>query len=160
MKWPCRGAMQDSAFSFNPVDRFRYVRVISRLNPRGARPSRRRSRITFGERGRVRASRRKAKKRNAACEVSVRGRRNKSVRPCRRSPLRGHSFPSCHPIFFFSPDVSCGIDPKTNGTRRVGVARGHEENREKVRERMREREGKGETIGRARERKRDNIRVM
>lgn len=52
MKWPCRGAMQDSAFSFNPVDRFRYVRVISRLNPRGARPSRRRSRITFGERGR------------------------------------------------------------------------------------------------------------
>lgn len=49
------------------------------------------------------ASRRKAKKRNAACEVSVRGRRNKSVRPCRRSPLRGHSFPSCHPIFFFLP---------------------------------------------------------
>lgn len=45
-------------------------------------------------------------------------------------------------FFFLSPDVSCGIDPKTNGTRRVGVARGHEENREKVRERMRER-GRG-----------------
>lgn len=44
-------------------------------------------------------------------------------------------------FFFLPPDVSCGIDPKTNGTRRVGVARGHEENREKVREGMREREG-------------------
>lgn len=136
--------MQDSAFTFNPIDGFRYVRVDRTIE------STWRTSVTTKVADYVwrawsgeRASWRKAKKRNAACEVSVRGRRNKSVRPCRRSrPCVDTVSPSCRPIFFSSLptplDVSCGIDPKTNGTKRVDFARGRSENGEKVRERMRE----------------------
>ena len=129
--------MKDSAFSFNPVDRFRYVRVISRLNPRGARPSRRRSRITFGERGWERVSRagekRRKEMRRARCPSAVAA-INRSDRAVALSlPLYVDTV--SRPIFFSPSDVSCGIDSKTNGTIREwhDVARGHEENREKIR---------------------------
>lgn len=123
MKWPCRGAMQDSAFSFNPVDRFRYVRVISRLNPRGARPSRRRSRITFGERGRVRASRRKAKKRNAACErcPSAVAAINRSDRAVARPCVDTVSHRAIR--FFFSPPMSAAASIPKRTARDEWVSR-------------------------------------
>lgn len=50
----------------------------------------------------------------------VRGHCNKSVRLCCRSFLRGHSFSSCRPIFFFIPVSAAASIPKTNGTRRDG----------------------------------------
>lgn len=72
---------------------------------------------------------------------------NRSDRAARLAPAWTQSHPF-HIRFFFRPaDVSCGIDPKTNGTRRVDVARGREENGEKVRERMEEKEGEREGGG-------------
>jgi len=98
--------MKDSAFSFNPVDRFRYVRVISRLNPRGARPSRRRSRITFGERGWERVSRagekRRKEMRRARCPSAVAA-INRSDRAVALSPYTWTQFPV---RFFFLPLMS------------------------------------------------------
>lgn len=108
----------------------------------------------------------KRRKETRRAEASVRGRRNKSVRPCPSLAPAWTQFPtqSCRPIFFFLPPMSAAASiPKRTARDEWMVAHGREENGEKVRERMREKKrGRGEKSDResARERKRDDTRVM
>lgn len=92
----------------------------------------------------------KRRKETWRAEASVRGRRNKSVRPCRRSPLRGHSFTVR--FFFFTlplPMSAAASIPKrmarNERTSRVAARRAGKKKRAREREREGTSDGEGES---------------